>query len=43
MKQLLLDDMTSTSDPQLQNYRTLLAGGKPVVVQPATGRGRGGA
>ena len=41
MKKLLLDDMTSTSDPQLENYRTLLAGGKPVVVQPATGRGRG--
>lgn len=45
MKQLLLDNMTSTNDPQLENYRTLLAGGRPVVVQPprTQGRGRGGA
>jgi N-sulfoglucosamine sulfohydrolase len=41
MKKLLLDYMTSTNDPQLENYRTLLAGGKPVVVQPPRGRGRG--
>jgi N-sulfoglucosamine sulfohydrolase len=41
MKKQLLDDMTSTNDPQLENYRTLLAGRKPVVVQPARGRGRG--
>ena len=41
MKKLLLDDMTRTNDPQLENFRTLLAGGKPVVVQPPRGRGRG--
>jgi N-sulfoglucosamine sulfohydrolase len=47
MKKVLLDDMTSTNDPQLENYRALLAGMKPVVVQPprdpGRGRGRGGA
>ncbi|HEX9366229.1 MAG TPA: sulfatase [Vicinamibacterales bacterium] len=41
MKKLLLDYMTRTHDPELENYRTLLAGGKPVVVQPAGGRGDG--
>lgn len=34
MKQVLLDYMQGSGDPQLENYKLLLAGGKPVVVQP---------
>lgn len=35
MKGLLLAHMENTQDPQLENFRRLLAGKKPIVVQPA--------
>src|SRR5436189_6399036 len=41
MKKLLLDYMTRTNDPELENYRTLLADGKPDVERLAGRRGRG--
>jgi len=34
MKRLLLDHMETTQDPQLRNYKLLLAGKKPLVAQP---------
>ncbi|MBZ5624767.1 MAG: hypothetical protein LAQ69_39615 [Acidobacteriia bacterium] len=34
MKGLLLAYMERTADPQLDNYKTLVSGGRPVVVQP---------
>jgi N-sulfoglucosamine sulfohydrolase len=34
MKHLLLQYMTATNDPQLDNFKTILSGGTPVVVQP---------
>jgi len=34
MRDALLREMERTRDPQLANIRTMLAGGKPVVVQP---------
>ncbi|MHB1699962.1 MAG: sulfatase family protein [Acidobacteriaceae bacterium] len=34
MKHLLLAYMEKTSDPQLENFKALLAGGKPLVIQP---------
>ena len=33
MKQRLLEDMEATNDPQLGNYKRLLRGEKPIVVQ----------
>lgn len=39
MRDALLHEMERTRDPQLENIRTLIAGGKPVVAQPAH-RGR---
>lgn len=35
MRAALLREMERTSDPQLDNIRTMIAGGKPVVTQPA--------
>ena len=35
MRDALLREMERTGDPQLGNIRTMIAGGKPVVVQPA--------
>ncbi len=35
MKRVLLDEMRRTGDPQLANFETFLAGGKPVVEQNA--------
>ena len=34
MKELLLAYMEEGSDPQLDNFKTLLTGGTPVVEQP---------
>jgi N-sulfoglucosamine sulfohydrolase len=33
MQRLLMDNMEETADPQLDNFRVLLAGGRPVVLQ----------
>ena len=35
MRDALLKEMARTSDPQLDNIRTMIAGGTPIVVQPA--------
>lgn len=35
MRDALLHEMERTRDPELGNIRTMIAGGKPVVVQPA--------
>lgn len=35
MRDALLHEMERTRDPELANVRTLIAGGKPVVIQPA--------
>jgi len=35
MRDALLREMERTRDPQLGNIRTMIAGGKPVVIQPA--------
>lgn len=43
MKQLMLAEMERTADPQLENFRIMLAGGTPVLTQePAKYRIRGG-
>ncbi|MGN6279420.1 MAG: sulfatase family protein [Sphingomonas sp.] len=36
MRDALVQEMVKTTDPQLDNIRTMIAGGKPVVAQPAT-------
>lgn len=36
MRDALVHEMDKTTDPQLGNIRRMIAGGKPVVVQPAT-------
>lgn len=35
MKEALLRSMEKSSDPQLENFKAYLAGGKPVVIQPS--------
>ena len=40
MKHLLLEEMERTNDPQLGNYKALLAGGKPTVIEQVTTQAR---